>query len=112
MTKGFVETKIFTKRWFDLGLTDDDLLVLQIYLMQNPDIGDIMEGTGGARKIRFALPDKGKSGGIRAIYVDIIKDEKVYLLLCYPKSKQDNLTDEQKKQLKALIKAIKEDSHG
>lgn len=108
MKRQFVETSIFVKRWKELQLDDDDLLELQNYLMQNPSIGDIIVGTGGARKIRFALPHKGKSGGARVIYVDVLHAGQIHLLLCYAKARQENLTSEQKQQLKTFIKAIKE----
>jgi len=107
MQRTFTETTAFTKRWHDMGLTDDDLLELQRVLMRNPDIGDVIQGTGGARKLRFALPDTGKSGGARVIYVDIVVEEQTHLLLCYPKGKQDNLTEKQKKILKSYIATIK-----
>ena len=109
MKRQFIETNIFTKLWQELGLNDEDLLKLQNHLMKDPLVGDIIQGTGGARKIRFALPNKGKSGGARIIYVDVFQDKQIYLLLCYSKAKQENLSDEQKQQLKILIKAIKED---
>jgi len=109
LKRTFVETSIFTKRWSNLDLTDNDLRELQIFLLKNPVAGDTIKDTGGARKVRFALPGKGKSGGVRVIYVDIVYDEQIHLLLCYPKSKQEELTHEQKQQLKAFIKAIKEE---
>ena len=109
----FVETTIFTKLWSDLGLTQDDLLELQMRLMESPTAGDLIVGTGGARKLRFALQHKGKSGGARIIYIDILHDKQIHLLLCYAKAKKETLTDDQKKQLKAIIKAIKEEGrHG
>ena len=112
MVGNFVETTIFTKQWKSMNLDDRDLLCLQIHLMKNPNDGDVIVGTGGARKIRFALPHKGKSGGARVIYVSVVQDKEIYLLLCYPKGKQENLTEEQKKQLKTFIKVIKEGNHG
>ena len=75
--------------------------------MTNPTAGDIIRGTGGARKTRFALLDAGKSGGIRVIYLDVAHKKQTYLLLCYPKSQQDDLSQEQKKQVKALVEALK-----
>ena len=96
MVRQFVETTIFTKRWNDMSLNDDDLLELQNHIMKNTYAGDVIPNTGGARKIRYALPNKGKSGGARIIYVDIIHKKHTHLLLCYPKGKQGNLTDKQK----------------
>ncbi|MCL2055177.1 MAG: type II toxin-antitoxin system RelE/ParE family toxin [Oscillospiraceae bacterium] len=107
MTKEFIITKTFDRKWHDLGLTDDDLQKLQEELLQNPEIGDIIKGTGGARKVRFALPSRGKSGGVRIIYVDAVYAECIHLLFCYRKGQQDDLTDEQKKQFKVYIKSLK-----
>ena len=89
-----------------MGLTDDDLSILEDFIMDNPGAGDMIQGSGGAIKLRFALPHKGKSGGIRIIYIDLIKIKHVHLLTCYPKSKQDNLTDNEKAAIKEVIKRI------
>jgi hypothetical protein len=94
---------IFDKRWEQLDLTDNDLQKLQEFIMKNPDAGDIIQGTGGAIKLRWALPNKGKRGGARVIYIDLIKFEKVYFLTCYPKSKQDNLSANEKSAMKEII---------
>jgi len=106
MLRAFISTPIFDKRWNELNLDDDDLSELENYIMANPFSGDMIEGTGGAIKLRWALPNKGKSGGIRIIYIDLIKVEKVYLLTCYPKSKQDNFTDNEKAAIKETVKRI------
>ena len=108
MLRQFVETSIFSKRWVDLGLDDYDLLELQKYLLKRPTCGAVISGTGGARKLRFAISNRGKSGGARVIYVDVLQDKQIHLLICYAKSEQGDLTEQQKKQLKALIKTIKE----
>ena len=64
MVKEFINTTVFDKRWGELNLTDEDLRTLQNQIMGNPYIGDIIEGTGGAIKIRYALSGRGKSGGL------------------------------------------------
>ena len=107
MTREFVETIIFSKRWDEMNLSNDNMIELQNTILNNPEIGNIIEGTGGAAKLRFALPNTGKSGGIRVIYVNITHKEKIYLILCYPKSKQDNLTSGQKRIVKNLVKELK-----
>ena len=113
MVRQFVETSVFSKRWTELGLDDDDLLALQTHLIKRPTSGLVIPGTGGARKLRFALSNRGKSGGARIIYVDVLQDKQIHLLLCYSKSEQENLTAIQKRQLKFLIKTIKEGkTHG
>ena len=111
MKRTFIETLIFTKRWNEQGLTDDDLLELQKFILKNPSAGDIIQGAGGLTKLRFALPnkDKGKSGGIRTLFVDFIQQEKTILINCYSKSEKDDLTDKEKAIYKKLIKAIKEE---
>jgi hypothetical protein len=110
MKREFIATSVFDRRWKDLSLSDDNLQALQNFIMRNPSVGDVIVGTGGAIKIRYPLPGKGKSGGVRVIFVDLAHKERVYLLLCYTKSEQDNFTDAQKKQLELLIKVMKEES--
>ena len=107
MKREFILTSTFDKKWKQLHLTDDDLCELQNFIMRNPFARDIITGTGGASKLRFALSGKGKSGSIRVIFVDIVHKNRVYLLLCYAKSEQDNLTNIQKKKLESLIKILK-----
>lgn len=70
MTRLFVMLPEFEKQWIKMGLTDDDLKRLQYELLDNPKIGDVMQGTGGLRKVRFAFEDRGKSGSARVVYVD------------------------------------------
>jgi len=100
-------TPVFDKLWGEMGLDDEDLRSLQSHLIENPYWGDIMRETGGARKVRFALSNIGKSGGIRVIYLDITHLQKMFLLLCYPKSKQDDLTPQQKKQIREAVELLK-----
>ena len=108
MIREFIMTPVFDMRWDKLGLTDDDLIDFQNLLMKNPFAGDIIQESGGARKIRFAFSDSGKSGGVRVIYVDFTHLDRTFLLLCYAKKDDDDLTAQQKKQLKTAIKELKE----
>lgn len=59
MNRTFIEVPLFTKRWREIGLTDDDLLQLQIMLLKDPESGPIIEGTSGIRKVRFPLENRG-----------------------------------------------------
>lgn len=52
MKREFIELPEFLKRWYEIGLTDD-LIQLEIYLCKNPEIGDLIQGTGGLRKLRW-----------------------------------------------------------
>ena len=93
-----------------MGLSDNDLSQLEKALLENPHAGDVIEGTGGARKIRITLNDnRGKSGGGRVIYVDIFEKSKIYLLFAYPKNVQENLNAEQKKAIRNMIEAIEKE---
>ena len=112
MTREFIMTPVFDRLWGSSGLTDENLRELQNILLENPFSGDLIKGTGGARKIRFAFSGKGKSSGMRVLYIDLTHLRQTYLILCYPKSEQDDLTEEQKKQVKALIKELKEATDG
>lgn len=109
MTRKFIRATYFDKRWDDMKLSDEDLRELENHLLKNPGIGDIIIGTSGARKLRWAIPgnNKGKSGGIRVIYVDLAQKEHIHLLLCYPKSERETLTAEQKRHLEKLINILK-----
>ena len=55
MNRQFVEVPLFTKRWAEIGLGNEELLALQMMLLKNPESGPVMEGTGGIRKVRFPL---------------------------------------------------------
>lgn len=109
MTREFVYTEPFRKCWKATGLSEDDLKKLEVILLENPQLGDVIEGTGGARKMRIQIENRGKSGGGRVIYVDVFEKEKLYFLLAYPKNVQDNLTPDQTKQVRKLVEAIKKE---
>jgi hypothetical protein len=81
----------------------DDMLE---FLARRPRAGRIIQGTRGLRKVRFARPGKGKSGGTRVIYYYHDDSKPILLLLIYAKADQDNLTDAQKAQLKRHVNAI------
>lgn len=107
MTREFIITKEFDQVWKNLGLTDSDLGELQTFLCENPDAGDIMEGTAGVRKLRWALKGCGKSGGARVIYLDILFSEHIYLITAFPKNEKANLSKQERNAIKSLVLAIK-----
>lgn len=110
MTRLFVYTSPFRSCWKAMGLDDSDLLTLEKILLDNPQRGDVIEGTGGARKLRIKLSDnKGKSGGGRVIYLDVFEKERLYFLFAYPKNVQENLTADQKKSIAKMIELIKKE---
>jgi hypothetical protein len=110
MTRTFIEVPLFTKRWKEIGLGDDELLALQIMLLKDPQSGPVIEGTGGIRKVRFPLENRGKSGSVRICYTDFAEYEVTYLITAFTKKNQENLSDDEKKVLKKLVKSLKEET--
>ncbi|QWT19963.1 type II toxin-antitoxin system RelE/ParE family toxin [Bacillus sp. NP157] len=98
----FVETPSFTRRVKEL-LCDDDLRRLQAFLAENPTAGDVIEGTGGLRKIRAAMASRGKSAGARVIYYHFASLARIAMLMIYPKNERDNLTHDQRAALRQVV---------
>ena len=96
LIRTFVEIPLFSKRWTEIGLDEDDLLALQIMLLKDPESGPVMEGTGGIRKVRFPLKNRGKSGSVRVCYADFEEFEVTYLITAFTKAESENLTQEEK----------------
>jgi len=94
-----VETKIFTKLICDI-LTDKEYIELQNYLVENPNSGDIIQGSGGLRKLRWKLKNSGKSGGLRNIYYYYEDKHQIYMIYIYQKNKQSDLSPSQIKLLR------------
>lgn len=108
----FVQTHEFSKQWDDLGLSDNELRVLESLLISNPESGDLIPKSRGARKLRIQIvPSKGKRGGGRVIYVDYLDLEKLYMLSVYSKSEKSNLSPSEVSQIKDTIKSIEEEEH-
>jgi hypothetical protein len=104
----FIETSVFTRRVVTIA-DDEAHRRLQLELSVNPEKGRMIQGTGGLRKIRMAARGKGKSGGARVIYLHLEGPKVIYLVYVYDKGEADDLTGEQKKQLKAIAEAIKQE---
>ena len=109
MNRTFLMTPGFERLWASMGLGDDELRELEELLPSNPEAGTVIPGLSGARKVRIQLPNRGKSGGARVIYVDLVIQNEIYLLLAYPKNVQTDMTAEQKKFIRKLIETLKED---
>ena len=92
-----------------MGLDDDSLIELETVLLRDPQLGDVIEGTGGARKMRIRLEGRGKRGGGRVIYLDVLEHEDLYLLFAYPKNVQDDLTPDQKKAIRTMVEMIRKE---
>ena len=101
----FVETTAFRKK-IDSLLEPDAFQDFQNELLDNPEKGAVIPGTGGVRKVRYAHParSKGKRGGIRVMYYLQSQEDTLYFLLAFDKGDQDDLTPDQKKQLRDYVK--------
>lgn len=99
----FRETSWFT-RWIVDATADNCYREFQNYLAQNPLAGDLIRGGGGIRKIRLALPGKGKRGGARVIYYYAAQQTTILLLYAYEKTKQGDLEPDQVKTLRRIVR--------
>jgi mRNA-degrading endonuclease RelE of RelBE toxin-antitoxin system len=86
----FIEAAAFTKYVYEY-LSDDEYLGLQSFLLQYPESGKVVPGSGGVRKIRWAMSGKGKSGGVRVIYYFKRQDDEIWLLTLYSKNEVENI---------------------
>ena len=100
----FVEAPYFTQLLADY-LSDEDYRELQLHLARDPESGDVIQGTGGFRKVRW--PDRrrgqGKRGGLRVIYYYFKQDRQLWLLTMYGKDEAVDLTPKEKQALKAAV---------
>lgn len=99
-----IETHVFTSLIVEL-MPDDQYRELQKAILAYPEAGDVIEGSGGLRKLRWAIGSSGKRGGLRIIYLLRPKQETIFLVTVYKKSRQEDLTPDQ---LKTLAKWVKE----
>jgi mRNA-degrading endonuclease RelE of RelBE toxin-antitoxin system len=97
-----IETSVFTRQVQAL-LSDEEYRALQTALANRPNAGSVIVGSGGLRKLRWAIKGKGKRGGSRVIYYWAVSQEQVLMLLIYGKSEQEDLTRDQLKTLKRVV---------
>lgn len=94
----FIETPIF-EGLVAATLTDEDYGALQQALADHPDSGALIRGGKGIRKVRWALPGGGKSGGIRVMYYWRVTEDQILLIYLFPKNERADLTPAQLKRL-------------
>lgn len=90
-------------------LTDEDERQMDQEIADAPDAAPVVTETGGIRKIRVAMQGRGKRGSARVLYLHVPTTETVYLMLAYGKNVKDSISKSEKKQLKALAAALKEE---
>ncbi len=97
----FIETPIFTVGVKSL-LSDEDYAALQLYLVSQPDAGDVIAGTGGLRKVRWTTAGRGKRGGTRVIYYYVVAQSQIRMILFYRKGIKDDLSPKEKAILRGI----------
>jgi hypothetical protein len=85
----------------------DGIEAVAVYLIGRPEAGDVIPGSGGVRKLRWAAKGKGKRGGARIIYLYVVIAARIYLMRCYAKNTKTDLTQNEKKQLRQIALHLK-----
>jgi len=101
----FIEATAFTKYVYNY-LTDDEYLGLQSFLFKYPESGKVVPGSGGVRKLRWAMAGRGKSSSVRIIYYFKKKDDEIWLLTIYSKSETQNIPAHVLRQIAEEIKNV------
>ena len=103
MTQMFtlIESPVFSKRWPEYW-SEEERGKFAAWLAQNPEVGDVVPGSGGVRKVRWFSEGQGKRGGVRVIYYNQIEKSLIWLLTIYAKSRQENAPEH-------ILKALKEE---
>lgn len=104
-----VRTKRYLKDLKRIGATNAEADAIDRMIAINPTAGDVVQGLSGIRKIRFALRNRGKRGGGRAIYFLMLADDAALMLTAYAKNEKADLSSEDRKALLALIKELNDD---
>lgn len=87
----FVETPLFTKLVTQY-MSDEEYAKLQATLRDDPEAGDVIPGSGGVRKLRWAMSGRGKRGGLRVIYYLRLKQGLIWMLTLYPKNVAETIS--------------------
>lgn len=98
----FIESSLFTRMVYDY-LSEGDYTAFQRFLMEQPEAGDLVKGSGGVRKVRWARAGAGKSGGVRVCYYTRNAAGQILLLLIYAKSVRASIPGAVLKQIKEVL---------
>lgn len=94
------------KRLKKLGASSSEIIAMENAIATTPEVGAVIRGTNGLRKVRFGFGGRGKSGGGRTIYYVMLNDDIVYLLVAYAKADKSDLTAEEKRLFSALLEEL------
>jgi len=101
-----VETEFFIRQSRDIW-TDEETMSFVDFIARNPEAGDVIQETGGVRKVRWGRKGGGKRGGVRVVYFYRSVDAPLYLLMVYAKARKEDLTPEEKKIVRSFTSALK-----
>ena len=104
----FLETSLFTEQ-VTAAMSDETYQGLQTFLLENPAAGDLLQHSGGLRKIRWAGSGRGKRGGSRIIYYWNLGD-KILMIYIYQKNERENLSQEQLRIMRTIVETYKNES--
>jgi hypothetical protein len=104
-----VQTDDFVKDAEDSGLSEDEVFDIVTQVSEDPSLGDLIPGTGGARKWRIPAKGKGKRGGGRVVSYYAADDVPVFLLSVFAKGDRIDLTQAERNELKSILADIAED---
>jgi mRNA-degrading endonuclease RelE of RelBE toxin-antitoxin system len=107
--QGVIETADFLADAAATGMSEEERALIVLALSEKPKLGDLMPGTGGARKVRFASPGKGKRGGYRVIHYYGGEDIPVFLLAVLKKGERADLSQAEKNELRKELAGLKQD---
>jgi hypothetical protein len=99
----FIESAAF-ERVRDVYLDDDEYGELQQFMMQNPEAGNVVRGSGGVRKLRWRREGSGKRGGLRVIYFVRYEPDEFWMLALYAKAKRENVPGDILRKLKEAFR--------
>ena len=110
MKRLFIETTGFTRHLSKIESGIDILSHIQNIILENPEAGDVVPGTGGVRKIRTPDPtrNKGTRGGLRVLFLDLADREVTHLLVVYGKGEKENISNDDKKAVRNLVEILKD----
>lgn len=97
-----VESPIFQRLW-PCYWDEDERAEFASFIAINPDVGSVIRGSGGVRKVRWAREGSGKSGGMRIVYLTRNEAGEVYLLTLYAKSKSENISLDTLKEIRRAL---------
>lgn len=104
-----VETPTYLNQAKRAGVSADELEAIAGYIAANPNCGDLIPGTGGTRKVRFASSGRGKRGGYRVIHFFAAGDVPIFLLALVAKGQRADLTQQERNDLRKILGGLADD---